>query len=343
MRSFKVNKNEAGQRFDKLLMKELNKAPKSFIYKMLRKKNITLNNKKAKGSEIVELGDEIKMFLADETIAKFSEVIKLETAKEEFQVIFEDKNILVVNKPAGLLSQKAQPSDISLNEQIIYYLHKTRQISKEELQTFKPSICNRLDRNTSGLVIAGKTLVGLQTISELFHDQLIDKYYLCIVDGQVEVDRLMPLTKVDMPREEKVLGREDRWIKVSGYLTKDQTSNKVFVSPSKTKDSDRFVMEYQPLDSKNGYTLLKIKLITGKTHQIRAHLASIGYPIIGDYKYGDRKTNKLFKSKYKLNHQLLHAWQIALPQIGGDLQGVANKRFEASAPEQFTIIEKDLF
>lgn len=232
MQSFIVNENEAGQRLDKLLLKQLNKAPKSFIYKMLRKKNITLNNKKAKGSEKVIAGDEIKMFLSDETIAKFTEEVDVIKVKPEFQVVFEDKNILVVNKPVGLLSQKSEASDISLNEQILSYLLTNKEINKDNLQTFKPSICNRLDRNTSGLIIAGKTLIALQTVSELFRNRTIDRYYLCIVKGAL--------------RDKK---------KVSGYLTKDPTTNTMTISQDKAKDSDEFDMEYEPILAKDNYSL----------------------------------------------------------------------------------------
>ena len=172
MQSFKVGKNEANQRLDKLLMKKMNKAPKSFIYKMLRKKNITLNSSKAKGSEILNQNDEIKMFLSDQTIDKFTQRVDVRDVKKSFELVYEDDYILVVNKPLGLLSQKAKATDVSLNEQILSYLLESSFIVEEELQTFKPSICNRLDRNTSGLIIAGKTLISLQTLAELFRKEL---------------------------------------------------------------------------------------------------------------------------------------------------------------------------
>ena len=186
MQSFKVGKNEAGQRLDKLLMKKMNKAPKSFIYKMLRKKNITLNSSKAKGSEILNQNDEIKMFLSDQTIDKFTQRVDVRDVKKSFELVYEDDYILVVNKPLGLLSQKAKATDVSLNEQILSYLLESSFIVEEELQTFKPSICNRLDRNTSGLIIAGKTLISLQTLAELFRKGAVDRYYLTIVCGHIK-------------------------------------------------------------------------------------------------------------------------------------------------------------
>ena len=147
MKEFIVNENEAGQRLDKLLGKYLNLAPKSFIYKMLRKKNITLNGKKALGSEVTVLGDDIKFFLSDETFDKFSKN-EFTVSDFELDIIYEDKNVILINKPAGILSQKANPEDVSINEHVISYMLKSGQITMEDLNSFRPSVCNRLDRNT---------------------------------------------------------------------------------------------------------------------------------------------------------------------------------------------------
>jgi 23S rRNA pseudouridine955/2504/2580 synthase len=317
MESFIVDKNEAKQRLDKLLMKRLNLAPKSFIYKMLRKKNITLNGKKADGREILQINDEIKLFLSDETIDKFTKQIQTTIVEQEFQVVYEDEQILIVNKPVGLLSQKASGNDISLVDQIISYLLKTNQITKKQLQTFKPAICNRLDRNTSGLVVAGKTLRSLQVISDLFKKQKINKYYLCIVVGNIS-------------RKEKI----------SGFLKKDEKTNHVFISKNQSENSTLIKTEYEPIRSNKDYTLLKIKLITGKSHQIRAHLASIGHPILGDYKYGNKKINELLKNKYKLSSQLLHSYELEFPEEINEFQYLSCKKFQAKIPDLFQKIEK---
>lgn len=320
MKQIIVEKNDAGQRLDKLLLKHLNKAPKSFIYKMLRKKNITLNGKKADGSEKTEINDEIKLFLSDETIANFSESFKSTVVKYDFHVIYEDANVLIINKPVGLLSQKANSDDVSLVEHIISYLLTTGKIKEQELQTFKPAICNRLDRNTSGLVVAGKTLLGLQTMSELFRDRTLDKYYLCIVKGIIKQPQL-----------------------ITGYLYKDEKTNQVSISSKAKEGWDSIKTEYHPVISNDDYTLLRVKLITGKTHQIRAHLSSIGHPLVGDSKYGDKKINTLFKNKYGLNYQLLHSYQLVFPIMKGEFEILSNKEFKAELPTLFENIYNNLF
>jgi 23S rRNA pseudouridine955/2504/2580 synthase len=320
MKTIIVDKNEAGQRLDKLLLKYLNKAPKSFIYKMLRKKNITLNGKKAEGSEKTEQNDEIKLFLSDETIANFSEAYQTTIIDNNLDVVYEDNNILIINKPAGLLSQKSAPEDVSLVEHIISYLLQTKAMKEEELQTFKPSICNRLDRNTSGLIVAGKTLIGLQTMAELFRERNLDKYYLCIVKGKITKSQ-----------------------KISGFLVKNEKTNQVTISNTKSIDGDFIQTEYEPVKYNEVNTLLKVKLITGKTHQIRAHLSSIGHPIIGDSKYGDKKMNHNMKNLYGLNHQLLHSYEIKFPEVLGELSNLSNKKIIGEVPQIFKVIENELF
>lgn len=302
---------------DKMLAKYLNKAPKSFLYKMLRKKNIILNGRKASGSEKLRTGDEVKLFLSDETIAGFSEN-HFQCTDQKLDILYEDENIALINKPAGMLSQKASPDDVSLVEHFITYLIQSGQLTGEAMRTFHPSVCNRLDRNTSGIVAAGKSMAGLQDLSRLFKDRTIGKYYLCLVDGRVE-----------------------RPSHICGYLKKNNRTNQVEISEKEKPGSSAIKTEFSPLKTGADTTLLEVHLITGKTHQIRAHLASVGHPILGDRKYGDSKLNDACRRKYDLNHQLLHAYKIIFPQLEGTLSNLSGKEFFADLPQGFQKIAKD--
>lgn len=316
MKEISVSDNEAGQRLDKLLAKYLNEAPKSFLYKMLRKKNIVLNGKKAIGNEMLQIGDCVKLFLADETIEKFSKVNYIHTTAK-LDIIYEDAHILLINKPVGMLSQKAEADSESLVEHVISYLLDTGALLESALQMFKPSVCNRLDRNTSGIVAAGKTLTGLQEMGKLFKERTLHKYYRCIVVGEV---------------------KNECWLK--GYLKKDETSNQVKIEEIPFDGSQFIETKYIPLASNGTYTLLEVHLITGRTHQIRAHLASIRHPIIGDYKYGNAAKNAEVKKKYGVRSQQLHAYRLELPECKGTLALMSNKCYIAEAPQCFQNILK---
>ena len=322
MREIIINSNEAGQRLDKFLSKYMSLAPKSFFYKMLRKKNITLNAKKASGQEKLCEGDAVKLFLSDETIEKFTERKSVSQqkgiAKAELDILYEDRNTIFINKPAGVLSQKTSKDDISLVEYVIGYLLESHQITEEELRTFHPSVCNRLDRNTSGIVAAGKTLAALQELGAMFRDHSVKKYYLCLVAGTVS-----------------------RGARISGFLTKDPRTNTVTFSRTAVGNAARIETEYRPVSAGEGVTLLEVHLITGKTHQIRAHMASQGHPIIGDYKYGDRKVNDRYREKYGLVSQLLHSVRLCIPDCSGALSGLSGKVITAPLPELFQKICED--
>ena len=321
MKEIKINSNQENKRLDSFLKSYLSEASGSFIYKMLRKKNITLNDKKADGKEKLQIGDCVKIFFSDETLNKFTgqkndkaSDIDIDKFKDlDIEIIYEDENVIFVSKPAGLLSQKAEQGDISLNDWLIAYLLDKGEVSKESLLTYKPSICNRLDRNTSGLVICAKSLAGARVMNSMLKDRTLDKYYRTVVSGKI-----------------------DKGIKLKGYLYKDESLNKVFIKENDPKD-DRYSYietEYVPLkyNETENLTLLEVKLITGKPHQIRAHLSSIGHPLIGDIKYGGKK--------YKnINYQVLHSYRISFPSnMQGELSYLSGKKFVAKMPEIFDII-----
>lgn len=324
MKNISIKPNESEQRLDKFLKKYLREAPGSFIYKMLRKKNILLNGKRASGNEKLHEGDEVRLYLAEETIEKFAgkaeESIEAAQLKGDvLDILYENAHILIVNKPAGLLSQKAEKGDVSLVEYITRYLLDSGQLSKEELHTFHPAVCNRLDRNTSGLVVAGKSLTGLQVFGNMFKERTLKKFYLCLVCGKIT---------------------ESSHIK--GYLIKDRRNNLVqIVNFQNSEEAMPIETEYVPAGYSKECTLLKVHLITGRTHQIRAHLASAGHPIIGDYKYGRRKVNDHYKAAFGITAQMLHAYELKFPQMEGAFSSLSRKSFIAPLPENFKKVIKE--
>lgn len=313
MKQITIEKNQAGGRLDKFLMKYLDRAGSGFIHKMLRKKNITLNGKKADGSEKLNIGDDIKIFFSDDTFAKFSSAgtqkQKTDWPKTSLSVVYEDEQVLFLNKPAGMLSQKARETDVSINEYAIGYLLEQKRITEEELQTFKPSVCNRLDRNTTGLITVGASMEGTRALAQGFKDRLFDKYYLCLVSGMV--------------REGAV---------IRGSLIKDKKTNQVTVFHQDFQDGNYIETSYEPLFFTSEYSVLKVKLVTGKTHQIRAHLAFMGHPLIGDTKYGNPDVNEKFRSRYGVKFQLLHSWQMHFPNMTGALKNLSDRDFYAEVP-----------
>ena len=277
MKEILIGKNESNQRLDKLLIKYLPDAGKGFLYKMMRKKNITLNGKKCEGNEILNDGDILRIWMADETIARFSGKAEIRETGYIPDIIYEDDDILAFNKPAGILSQRASAGDISVNDMLLQYLISSGQVSEEQLKTFRPSICNRLDRNTSGIIVCGKSLKGLQDMASMLRDRSAHKDYIAFVEGEIKSGD-----------------------KLKGFISKDSRINKV----SSDESGDYIETEYKPLWTDGKKSILMVRLITGKTHQIRFHLASAGHPIIGDVKYGNGQGAA---------RQLLHAYRLSFP------------------------------
>lgn len=326
MRIITISELEADQRFDKYLRKLFKNTGSGYVYKMLRKGAIKLNGKKAKGDVIIKTGDEVRLYMTDETIdeytGKFADAMpefnSYKTAYKKFknhiEIIYEDRYVLFINKPVGILSQKAEKDDLSCNEWLIGYLLSEGKITPDELMTFKPSICNRLDRNTSGVLICGKTLKGSQKMNELIKNRSIRKYYRTFVKGNFQKE-----------------------LKVSGYLKKDYLRNKVSISDEITDGSEPIETVFTPIVSKPDISYIEVELITGKTHQIRAHVASLGHPVLGDYKYGDRKFNEAYTRK---RYQLLHAYRIELPYLDREFAHLCRKVIVAPEPVYFETIKK---
>lgn len=320
MKEIRITKNEENQRLDKFLLKYMNKASKGFLYKMLRKKRIKYNGGRAEGSELLKAGDTLQLYLAEETISSFMAEKTVAEAKRHFAIVYEDDDILVVNKPAGLLTHPEKSSDKdTLIDQILYYLYQKGQYLPEADSSFTPALCNRLDRNTSGIVIAGKTLKGVQAVNEAIRSHKLDKYYLTLVAGEI---------------------REAG--EITAYLKKDEEKNQVRIS--KREGSGKKTMtKYRPLACAKGYTLLEIHLITGKTHQIRAHMQSIGHPVVGDRKYGSEHSNQKFREEYALSNQFLHAIRVEWKEKDGPLGYLYGKEMTALLPKTLQEICDGLF
>lgn len=374
MKELIINREESGIRLDKFLEKLLPNAGRSFLYKMLRKKNITLNGKKAAGSERLCEQDQICIFFSDETYEQFrhggqtkngsdaaSERIvpaRQSTAARrsvpphqdaatekhistgerniaaaapfpEIPVVYEDADMLIADKPAGVLTQRAQKDDTCLNDWLCAYVNRRRSCAAHtdnedkdiesipsDRLSYTPSAVNRLDRNTSGLVLCAKTYPAARTLSRLLHDRRIGKYYLALVKGKLSTPQTL-----------------------KGFLSKDAAQNHVVISGH--GEGEEIHTAYVPLFylDRHDMTLLRVRLFTGKPHQIRAHLLHISHPVCGDPKYGDPGQNRELRSKYQINRQLLHAYAICIPAhtAGGQERtlAAAGKTITAPPPEDF--------
>lgn len=337
MQSFQIGENQAGQRLDKFLHKFMPVAGNGFLYKMLRKKNIVLNGKKAEGKEILAVGDTVSFFFSEETFRHFTgedggtesgsalqghtkegsafPQNKITLYQEAYaslkgiSILYEDKHILVVNKPAGMLTQRDDSGKPSLNEWVIGYLLCHGRLSEDTLKTFRPSVQNRLDYNTSGIVLCGISLSGSQMLSELIRSRKLGKYYVTVVQGKIgEAGAL------------------------SGFLSKDEKRNQVQISGETGREINT---TYRPLVTEDDFTCLEVKLITGRPHQIRAHMASIGHPVMGDRKYGDAAFNAVCRNKYGVQCQLLHAARIEFPMLSGGFSDLSGKVFTVPLPAVF--------
>ena len=303
MKEYLINDNDEGQTLLKYSFRILESAPQSLIRKFLRNKNIELNCHRADGSEKLRSGDIVKFWLSDETFNKFSEKLSPErdapeAALDEKLIIYEDADYIIINKPAGILSQSDGTGKVSLNDMLLSYVPSG--------PAFKPSICNRLDTNTSGLVICGRSVRGLQTMDEAIRAHRIGKYYRCICSGRIEKD-----------------------MKLEAYLKKDRGRNIVTVTDEPVKGSEKIITMLHVLKCFENASYLEIELITGKSHQIRAHLSHIGHPLIGDLKYGTRDRSA--------GRQMLHAYRAVMPE---DI--LYGKEFTAPLPEDFERILREL-
>ena len=263
MKEVIVNKNDSGQRLDKFLKKFMPNLPNGMLYKGLRKNAVRINGRHAKTPDVfLEEGDELKIYFADEF---FSEPKKIQKSGKP-NICYEDDNILIVNKPAGIpVHDDDKNTKETLISQILYYLYEKGEYNPENEKSFSPALCNRIDRNTSGLVIAAKNAEALRFVNEKIRLRKIKKYYMCIIEGIL--DEKKGVLKSSLVREEKKVTVND------------------------TGEGKEIVTAYEVVEEKNNRSLIKVELMTGRTHQIRAHFAHFNHPLLGDTKYGAKKDN----------------------------------------------------
>ena len=294
MRVLTVKKNDAGQRLDKFLTKAVNGLPTSLMYKYIRTKKIKRNGARTEQNVILSEGDEITLYIRDEFFASpEKDTGALSRIRPKIEAVYEDENIILCHKRAGVLvHEDTAGGENTLILHVKAYLYQKGEYDPEAEQSFAPALCNRIDRNTGGIVIAAKNAEALRVMNEKIKRDEISKYYLCAAHGI-------------MPKKADTL---------LGYLRKDSSQNLVTVSDTPLRGGKNIETRYRVLREKNGNSLLEVLLVTGRTHQIRAHLAHIGHPLLGDGKYGKNRAEKSRGYKY----QALYAYKLIFDAVSGD-------------------------
>ncbi|APC41426.1 RluA family pseudouridine synthase [Clostridium estertheticum] len=311
-----IGANEAGQRTDKFMRKVLGDVPLSKIYKAFRKGDIRVNGSKIKEKHSLVEGDIVETkYITSEF--KRDEFVRIDN---KLKITFEDANILMVEKwPGVLVHADKKDGEPTLTDYALSYLFDKGDYKPENEITFTPAPCNRLDRNTSGMVIFGKNFKSLKLLNEMIRDRNIEKYYMALVSGRIK-DGIY-----------------------EGYIYKNEDANisQVFKEPK--PDTKRIAMDVKTIESCGTFSLLDINLLTGRSHQLRAHLSMLGNPILGDPKYGNKKINSFFNNKYGLDSQYLYAYKLIFKNCPEDLSYMENKTIAESLPPALKKIKRDIF
>ncbi len=307
MKSFVITKNDANQRLDKFITKVCPTLPQRLMYKYIRTKRIKINGKRGEISTRLNIGDLVEAYINDEFFVEIKPKYDFLSSPDRLDIVYEDENIILVDKKQGLL---VHPDDKEYHDTLIgriqHYLYKKGEYDPAAENSFKPALANRIDRNTGGIVIAAKNAEALRILCQKIKDREIDKRYLTVVHG--------------IPKQKSAT--------LEGFLEKNEDKNRVYLSSKKTEQNRTIKTRYRVLESKNGLSLLEVELLTGRTHQIRAHLASIGHPLLGDGKYGKLQNDK----KLGFNKQALYSYKLSFyfDTDGGILQYLNGKTFSVN-------------
>ncbi|MGO5065242.1 RluA family pseudouridine synthase [Clostridium sporogenes] len=311
-----IGANEAGQRLDKFCRKWLKDVPLSAIYKAIRKGEIKVNGRKSKEKNFLEEGDIVESF----NVKSKGEKKKFVRIDNNLKITYEDENMVLVEKwPGVLVHSDKKEGEPTLTDYVLSYLYDKGDYTPELEVTFTPAPCNRLDRNTSGIVVFGKNYESLKNLNEMIRDRKIEKYYSSLVKGRIK----------DGTYE--------------AYISKNEDSNisKVYNEPK--PNTKKIAMKVKTVQTCGSFSFIEIELLTGRSHQLRAHLSYLGNPIIGDSKYGDKKLNSFFHNKYGLSYQYLYSYKLIFREAMGNLEYIKNKTIAETLPPIFKKIKKDVF
>ncbi|MFR6598483.1 MAG: RluA family pseudouridine synthase [Finegoldia magna] len=316
MRHINIDNSNSNQRVDRFIMKLMPNMSKNHIQKLIRTKKVKVNKKRTEPDYNLKIDDVVNIYLYDEVIEKYQDNRVYSAEDFNLDIIYEDDDLILINKKTGVLSHAANPQDYGKNivDMMVSYLIKTNQFTPTQNSTFTPALVNRLDRNTSGIVVGAKTYDSLKYFNDLFKKHEITKIYETIVVGNLK-DQTIDLA-----------------------LEKNNDKNKSVVNSSGKKS----MTKVWNVKNFGKYSLVNVDLLTGRTHQIRAHLSHINHPIIGDIKYGNRDVNKYFKNKYDLNFQLLHSYKLIFPEKMEKYQKYESIVFESKRDDLFEKILNDL-
>ncbi len=286
MKEFYINKNDAGQRLDKYITKSVPLLPQSLMYKYIRSKRIKVNNKRSEISYRLKENDLVSMYINDEFFEATKPKYDFLNAGKSLNIVYEDENIILIDKPTGLLSHpdEGNYTDTAITR-VKRYLYEKGDYKPDEENSFAPALVNRIDRNTSGIIIGAKNAESLRILNEKLKKREMHKLYLCVVIGKLKNESGI----------------------IEGYLEKNEKQNKVYVSSKGNDKTKHISTKYKVLGYKDGLSLLEVELLTGRTHQIRAHFSYLGHPLLGDGKYGTNAQNKNFGSYKK---QFLYSYKL---------------------------------